>query len=166
MQHYGKHLYGHWLLAGLLYGSLTLLSFIPSLGADTTPSPAPPTAPVEYEAASGTLSGPIKVFDDYAASGGKAVGNFEMAGSSLTFANIDGGAGGYMTLAVTYANGASEDSPVNVIVNGTTTTLNLKPTKGSSGGGNYQVASCDIELSPGAANTIVLSLDRCPLHVR
>ena len=118
------------------------------------PAPAPNPKAVKYTAKNAVLSGPAILSDDAAASGGKAIQNLHLVGSSCEFDKVDGGKGGQATLDISHAGIAQ--AKVRLTVNGVDWSfLNTLPTGGWSDYTGHTTFT--VPLKPGKTNTIKLT---------
>jgi len=108
----------------------------------------------KYEAENGTIAGGATVANDGAASGGKAIQNLHIAGSSVQINNVAGATGGNATLHIIFATNDGS-AQVELFVNGVSRGLVSTPSTAgwSNYTGNVQVT---IPLNSGTGNTIKL----------
>jgi hypothetical protein len=96
------------------------------------------------------------------ASGRRGVNMSYAKGGTMTWSNVDGGAGGTATLAFQYANGGPQDRPLTLRVNGANVaTVTFKSSRSRLGGFNswwgaaaLTIATAQAHLTAGRSNTV------------
>jgi lysophospholipase L1-like esterase len=114
----------------------------------------PPTAnPADvYQAESFPIAGTGAVYESTNAGfHGTSYVNLGTTGCTLTFTNIAGQSGGTKSLGIRYALGAATARTVNLVVNGTTTSLTFQPTGSWT---TWQTMNVNVTLNNNSTNTI------------
>lgn len=89
----------------------------------------PPPAGSTYEAEYAPIAGTGAVYESiHAGYSGTGYVNLGATGCTVTFNNVNGNGGGTKSLGIRYALGATAARTVNLVVNGTTTTITFAPT--------------------------------------
>jgi hypothetical protein len=124
---------------------------VPAVG----PAPAPNPGTEKYAAANASVSGGATLANDDAADGGKCVQNLHLAGASLQFNDVNGGAdGGRATINIHYA--AGENAKLRLTVNDAD--YSFVNTRATGAWNDYTGQSqLTVPLKPGKANVIRLT---------
>ena len=130
-------------------------SFFIGNGMGTPPSPKAYYVSASgclYPAEYGTLAGTGTVVETTNTNyNGTGYINFPTTGGSLTFSNVNGGAGGAKTLVIRYANGGTTARTGTLVINGVSQNITFNPTGAWTTWATQNVA---VSLTAGAKNTI------------
>jgi rhamnogalacturonan endolyase len=130
------------------------------LGTGMSTPPAPKAYYVSasgclYPAENGTLAGTGTVVETTNTNyNGTGYVNFPTTGGSLTFSNVNGGAGGTKTLAIRYSNGGTATRTGTLVVNGVSQSITFNVTSSWT---TWAVQNVTVSLTAGAKNTIQLN---------
>jgi len=104
-----------------------------------------------YQAETAALAGGAAAETVNTGFNGTGYVNSGLDGATITFANVDGNAGGSKTLTIRYALGAAAPRTGKLTVNGVSTTITFQTTGSWT---TWQALNVTINLNPGTSNTI------------